>query len=81
MKKTLRLIAAKGRRVPIHPSVAAGPGGALLIVGETTAVDLPDCSFVRRRMRAGDLIPAPSTTTRPIDPPNPGPSTVPVKES
>ena len=58
--KTVRVIAAPGRKVPIHPSIATAPGGQLLIVEDGHAVELPDSSYVRRRMRAGDLVLAPA---------------------
>ncbi|MGE0547614.1 MAG: hypothetical protein AB7O24_04270 [Kofleriaceae bacterium] len=55
--KIVRVIAAPGRLVPIHPRIAAGVGDLLLKVDDANAVDLPDSAFVRRRIRAGDLIP------------------------
>lgn len=64
--KTLKVIAAKGRRVPIHPRLATGVGGSLLVVGDDEAVELPNASGVRRRIRAGDLVevkPAPHPVT------------------
>lgn len=62
----IKVIAARGRKVPIHPAVATGVGAKLLIVDDATPVDLPDVGYVRRRLRAGDLVevkPAPSTAT------------------
>jgi len=66
--KTIRVIAAKGRRVPIHHSVASAPGGAMLTIGDAESVELPLMSYVRRRINAGDLIevkaqPAPKPVT------------------
>ena len=72
--RQIRVIAAKGRRVPIHRSVGTGTGGALLIVGDDQAVTLPDVGYVRRRLRAGDLVevkPAPAIPT-----PAPAPAVV-----
>lgn len=77
--KKIRVIAAEGRRVPIHGSVASGVGGRLLVVDDKTPVELPLVSYVRRRMRKGDLLevkasPAPASK-------NPSPRTAASKES
>ncbi len=54
--KTVRVKAAPGRRVPIHESVARAGGGEQLFIHGDHEHDLPDVSFVRRRITAGDLI-------------------------
>jgi hypothetical protein len=84
--KTVLVIAPKGRRTPIHPSVASGVGGRLLIVGEDP-VELPLCGYVKRRMRAGDLELAirpspvvPKAVPSPIDPPKTEPRIAEPKE-
>lgn len=53
--KTMRVKAAPGRKVPIHPSVARANGGGMLFV-EGEEIDLPNVSYVRRRIAAGDLV-------------------------
>ncbi len=88
--KTIRVIAAPGRRVPLHSSIATGPGGAMVYVSGDKPVELPDASYVRRRMRAGDLIAAPAvvapiappvTVPAPIVPAPPAPAPAPAPES
>lgn len=54
--KTLRVKAAAGRKVPIHASVARAIGGAQLFVEGDAEHELPDVSFVRRRIAVGDLV-------------------------
>ncbi len=53
---TIKVTAAPGRVVPIHPSTKAGIGGRLLRIAEGDVVDLPLNVFVRRRLSAGDLV-------------------------
>ncbi len=74
--KTIRVIAAKGRRVPIHPSVQTAPGNTMMYVTDDKPVELPDVSYVRRRMRAGDLELAPVAKPA-AAPPAPAPIAVP----
>lgn len=82
---TIRVIAAPGRLVPIHKSVASAPGGRMLFIDDATEVDVPDVSYIRRRVNAGDLllvVPAKSAakpTTKPAPAPLPPPPT--AKES
>ncbi len=54
--KTVRVKAAPGRKVPIHESVARAGAGEQLFVHGDHEHDLPDVSFVRRRIVAGDLV-------------------------
>ena len=71
-KPTLRVKAGKGRRCPIHPTVATGVGGAMLFIAGDEEHDLPDVSYVRRRIAVGDLVvvtPVPSMTPAPSAPP------------
>lgn len=80
----MKVIAAKGRRVPINSRIATGPGGKMLVVGDDKAVDLPDVSFVRRRINVGDLIEVTTATTKAPPAVAPVPVTapaVPAKES
>jgi hypothetical protein len=56
MSKMIKVTAAPGRVVPIHPSTKAGIGGRLLRITEGDEVDLPCNVFVRRRLAAGDLV-------------------------
>lgn len=68
MTSTILVRAAKGRRVPIHTSVAAAPGGRMLFVDDSEDVELPRCSYVLRRIRRGDLVvvkPAPAAPPAP----------------
>jgi hypothetical protein len=86
--KKLRVIAAKGRLVPIHSSVASEPGGRLLKIDDQESREVPDCSYVRRRLAAGDLelVGAPistaaPTTSAPQMKPSPTDGATPKKES
>jgi hypothetical protein len=76
MSRTIEVIAAKGRRVPIHPRVATDVGGKLLIVGDQKSVVLPDVGYVRRRLRSGDLV---EVAVKPMSKPVQTPA--PTKES
>lgn len=66
MKKTIEVIAAEGRKVPIHPSVATDVGGKLMIVTDDKPVVVPDVAYVRRRMRKGDLVEVASVPAKPV---------------
>lgn len=54
--KTIRVKAAPGRKVPIHSSVARDVGGEQLFIHGEKEHELPDVSFVRRRINVGDLV-------------------------
>lgn len=69
--KTTTVIAAEGRKVPIHPRVKTAPGGKLLIVDDREPVVLPDVSFVRRRINAGDLCQVAPKPAMPASAPTP----------
>ncbi len=53
---SVTVTAAEGRIVPIAPSDATAPGGRLLMVNPGDVVELPNSSYVRRRIAAGDLV-------------------------
>lgn len=54
--------AADGRVVPIHGSVANGPGLSQLVIKPGDVVELPLTSLVQRRINAGDLVRVESPT-------------------
>ena len=56
MSKTITVTAAPGRNVPLHPTTARKPGGGLLILTEEDQLEVPYDAYVRRRIRAGDLV-------------------------
>jgi hypothetical protein len=74
----MKVIAAKGRVVPISTRVATGPGGKMIFVGDANAVELPDVSFVRRRINAGDLVEVAIATTSAPPAVAPAPVTAPA---
>ncbi len=53
---TVLVTAAPGRIVPIAASDASAPGGRMLLVNPGDEVELPNSSYVRRRINAGDLV-------------------------
>jgi hypothetical protein len=62
--KTICVVAAKGRLVPIPSSVASAPGGRPFYVNDSEPRTLPNVSSVRRRIDAGDLIEVKPTETK-----------------
>lgn len=54
--ETIKVTAAPGRLVPIHPSIKSGLGGKQLRIKPGDIVELPNNSTVRRRIVAGDLV-------------------------
>lgn len=58
--KHIFVTAAAGRTVPVHPSHASAPGGALLLCVEGKVYRLPYNTDVRRAIADGDLIPCTS---------------------
>lgn len=55
-EKTLRVTAADGRLVPLHPGDMTAPGGRLRMVEPGEVVEVPNSPGIRRRIRAGDLV-------------------------
>ena len=53
---TVLVTAAAGRLCPIAAIDATAPGGRLLYVKPGDEVELPNSSYVRRRIAAGDLV-------------------------
>jgi len=79
---TIRVKAAPGRMCPIHKSVATAPGNRMLVIDDATERDLPDVSYVRRRINAGDLVVVDPAAAKPAAPaPLPPPPTAATKES
>ena len=53
----ITVTAGPGRTVPMHHTVATGPGGAHLLLGPGDELEVDDAiTDVQRRLRAGDLV-------------------------
>lgn len=55
-KRTITVTVKPGHRLPLPRGTQAGPGGTTKILTEDDVVELPLDTFVRRRVRAGDLV-------------------------